>query len=297
MSDPIVVGVEGSPHSHAAAQWAAEEAELRGAPLHLLYGYLHPLSYALPYGPYPMPEPAAGDAAAQVLAEAAGAVRARWPRVPVTESVAPEPGASLLVEASRAAQLVVVGSHGSGGFAGLLLGSVSRQVAAHAHCPVAVVRGTDAPVRRTGPVTVGVDGSARATAAAVLAAEEARRRKRPVELLHAWWANPYGHLTASFDEADRAAREAADAVVAEAAAAVAAAAPGVEVVPRLVHSLNPADTLAAASKDAALVVVGSRGRSGFAELLLGSVSETLLHHAHSPVLVVREPTGHREAEE
>lgn len=292
MTAPIVVGVDGSPVSGAAARWAAALAEQRGAPLHVVSAYVEVASYAVPYGPLPVPEQGVGAAVARLAAGVADGLRDRWPGLAVRERTEVGGATAVLVDASRGAQLLVVGSRGVGGFAELLLGSVSSQVAAHAHCPVAVLhRGEDADVDRSGPVVVGVDGSPRATAAAVLAAREAHRRGRPVVLVHAWATTAYAPLSSRYPEMEEAAARSADAVLAHAAAAVGRAVPDVDVVRRPVRA-GAADALVAASRDAALVVVGSRGRGGFVGLLLGSVSQPVLHHAHSPVLVVHEqPPG------
>lgn len=121
----IVVGVDGSPGSQRALAWALEEAALRDAGVRLLC--------ALTSQPADFPEDATGMLA-RVLQEAGGA-----PGVSVERVARYGSPAALLVEESEEADLIVVGSRGRGGFAGLLLGSVSQQTVQHAQCPVVVI--------------------------------------------------------------------------------------------------------------------------------------------------------------
>ncbi|MFG3707682.1 universal stress protein [Micromonospora sp. NPDC047670] len=280
MNRPVVVGVDGSPPSLVAAEHAARAAVQRSRPLHLVHGYLHPLGYGVPPNPYDLGLPAPTEEAQKMLEQAAADLVGRWPGLAVqVRQVAGGPGATL-VEESRRAELVVVGSRGLGGFAGLLLGSVGTQVASHAHCPVLVVRPAEGPVPAAGPVLVGVDGSEPAELAVGHAADEATRRGTGLVLAH---VRPP-------DEVAQAAAEPAG-PLATAAAAVRGSHPGLPVEERVLRAAKPEQALIEASGDAALVVVGSRGRGGFAGMLLGSVSQALVQHAHCPVLVAR-PYGH-----
>jgi nucleotide-binding universal stress UspA family protein len=145
----IVVGVDGSPGSVAALRFALAEARLRGATVLALHAWVLP--YVEAPGPFlvelpapdvpPLEEVAAGlergakERLAASLREAAGETEG----VDVQQRVEEGSPARLLIEASRDAELLVVGTRGRGGFAGLLLGSVSRHCLSHAHCPVAVV--------------------------------------------------------------------------------------------------------------------------------------------------------------
>ncbi|WDZ82382.1 universal stress protein [Micromonospora cathayae] len=291
MNRPVVVGVDGSPSSLIAAEHAARAASLRGCPLHLVHGYLHPLGYGVPINPYDLGVPEPSDEAGKMLTQTAGELRERWPELAVeVRQVAGGPGATL-VEESRRADLVVVGSRGRGGFAGLLLGSVSTQVAGHAHCPVLVVRPADRPEPATGPVVVGVDGSEVAELAVGQAADEAAGRGVPLVLAHVWYADGNRPVPEEFAETEAAFRVAAGRLLAGAAETVRARYPDLAVEERPVRAAKPEEALISASGEASLVVVGSRGRGGFAGLLLGSVSQALVQHAHCPVLVVH-PHGH-----
>jgi nucleotide-binding universal stress UspA family protein len=287
---PVVVGVDGSPDSRAALAWAAREAQRRHAQLRLVHGYLPPIPD--PAHPYPAQQyQAALHRARALLAAEADRVARDHPELPVRRVVTAGVPAGILVDESRQAQLVVLGGRGCGGFTGLLTGSVATQVAAHAHCPVVVLRHDTQP---DGPILVGLDGSPPSDAALEFAFDLAAGQGRPLVALYAWRALPPGNLgpvTAWHYDPDQAREEAAR-LLAEQLAGWAAKHPDVRVTQRPVLSFNPADTLVDASRTASLVVVGCRGRGGFTGLLLGSTSRTLVHHAHAPVAVVhRDPPG------
>jgi len=134
----IVAGVDGSPPSLAALEWAARQAELMGAHLEVLMTWDWPTSYG-----WALPLPDDYDPAADVhriLDEAVADVRSAHPQLEISTRVGHGHPAVLLVEASKGADLLVVGSRGHGEFVGMLLGSVSEHCAANAHCPVLVHR-------------------------------------------------------------------------------------------------------------------------------------------------------------
>ncbi|WBB98822.1 MULTISPECIES: universal stress protein [unclassified Solwaraspora] len=291
MSDPIVAGVDGSPASLCAARHAAEAAVRHGAPLVLVHGYLHAFGYGIPINPYDGELPGPNEEGERMLAETAAQLRGERPGITVQTRQVAAGGAPTLIEESRHAELVVVGSRGLGGFTGLLLGSVSSQVAGHAHCPVLVVRPPDAPVEADGPVLVGVDGSAHAEQALHAAADEAAARRVGLAVLHVWWPSPMRDSTEVAAPADGARRE-ADELLDAAVAAVRRRHPDLPIEQRPLEGVEADAVMVEASRKAGLVVVGSRGRGGFTGLLLGSVSQTLVHHAHCPVLVAR-PHSHR----
>jgi nucleotide-binding universal stress UspA family protein len=272
---PIVVGADGSASSMAAADHAAALAGARHAPLLLVHGYLHPGGYGSaplePYVGYPPPPPAHAEA---MLEDLAKGLRSDHPDLTVSFRQVLGGGAASLIAESRDAQLVVVGCRGHGGFAGLLLGSVSAQVVAHAHCPVLVVRPPEpeAPASDA-PVAVGVDGSAGGATALEYAADEAARRGRRLLVVHA------------APDDDEAVRQ-AEALLAEAVHEARTLHPDLPVDGWLSRGRDAAGSMIEASRQAAVVVVGSRGRGGFAGLLLGSTSQAMVHHAHCPVLVI-----------
>jgi len=145
---PIVVGVDGSEDSIRAARWAVDEARLRGRPVELVHAYTWPVPM-VPLAPPPVDwtETSLRQAAEALLADVLAKVRADAGReaeaaedVSVTVSAHAGPAPYTLLDQARRADMVVVGHRGHGGFAGLLLGSVSQQLINHAPCPVVVVR-------------------------------------------------------------------------------------------------------------------------------------------------------------
>nr|QLK00432.1 universal stress protein [Micromonospora carbonacea] len=285
MNRPVVVGMDGSPSSLVAAEHAAQQAAWRSRPLLLVHGYLHPLGYGVPINPYDLGVPAPTEESRRMLDRTAAELRGRWPGVDVdVRQVAGGPAATL-VEESRRAELVVVGSRGLGGFAGLLLGSVSAQVAGHGRCPVLVVRPEEQAIPVDGPVVAGVDGSQPGRLAAVLAADEAARRGTGLVLVHVATADDARPVPSEVEEAGAVSRAESANLLDATAAEVTAAHPDLAVERRPVRAAKPERVLIELSGDAALVVVGSRGRGGFSGLVLGSVSQALVQHAHCPVLV------------
>ncbi|WFE92792.1 universal stress protein [Micromonospora sp. WMMD987] len=153
---PVVLGVDGSAASRAAVEYAAAQASARGVRLRAVHAYTHPASHR-PGDLQPMvyDEARLHDEEAGLLAASLAGLAERHPDVPVdAEPVHARPVAAL-VEASRRAQLVVVGGRGHGEFTGLLLGSVSHRVLHHSACPVAVVRTADPGRDGTGPAAAG----------------------------------------------------------------------------------------------------------------------------------------------
>jgi nucleotide-binding universal stress UspA family protein len=222
-----------------------------------------------------------------MLTDTAAQLRRGWPGLTVEARQVPGGAAATLVEESRHAELVVVSNRGRGGFAELLLGSVGAQVTSHAHCPVLVVRPPDRPVDHSGPVVVGVDGSPTGAAALAHGADEAVRRSRLLVVAHVWWAATVREVRETYAGIEATAMADAAEVVAAAVASVQARCPGIIAEESLLRGPDPAHTLVEASRSAGLMVVGSRGRGGFAGLLLGSVSQRLVQHAQCPVLVTR----------
>ena len=284
----VVVGVDGSRQGLAAAGLAAREASLRGRPLRVVHAF--PWTYFhVPLGPSPEGPPEGGlrHEAERVVAEAVDRARATAPGIEVIGEVLDGFPAPILTACSRDAALLVVGDRGIGGFGGLLVGSVAVTLAAHAACPVLVARGRVDP---TQPVLLAADGSPACDTAVGFAFEEASLRDVPLMALHTWShpasASPGDMQPLVYDEALADAEETR--VLAEALAGWHDKYPDVLVHRRVVHA-RTRRTIIDVTRHTQLVVVGARGRGGFAGLLLGSVSQAVLHHAACPTAIVRHP--------
>lgn len=279
----ILVAIDGSAESDAAVVWAAQEAAMRGVPLTLLHA-VTPVVVGWPVGQLYTEMPDwQKDSADHVVARARSTASegdAKDVRVEVVyANVVPT-----LVEASKDAQMVVVGNQGMGSLGRMLLGSVSAALIQHAHCPVAVIRSgedIDAPDPRAA-VVVGIDGSPASEAATALAFDEASRRGVDLVALHAW--SDVGIFPAlGMDWRDREAE--GQEILAERLAGWQERYPDVHLERSLVCD-TPAKWLLEAAERAQLVIVGTRGRGGFSGLLLGSVSSAVAHSAKIPVIVV-----------
>lgn len=284
---PVLAAVDGSPGSHRAVLWAATEASLYGCGLHLVNSWVLPAEF----GPEMIMTEAdlerLHDEGERIVSEAAQLAGTAAPgdELVITTETLDTLITPTLIERSRSARMLVVGSRGLGAFQRGLLGSVSTAVAHHAHCPVAVIH-ADAPLDAAAaarPVLVGVDGSGNSVAAVELAFEEAARRKVGLTAVHAW------SDTSGLDLPVRnwdSARETARAILAENLAGYGEKYPDVPV-HRVVTADRPVRSLLDASADAQLVVVGSHGRGGFTGMLLGSTSNALLHTVDVPIVLVR----------
>ncbi len=312
---PVVVGYQDH-HSIDALEWACQEAARRGAPVRVLHAYAREQLYPWGYG-YPLPvgdlasvEEKMRTRASTLLEEAAERVRARHPDLPLTATLAGTSPDAGLVTASQDATLLVVGRHDRPP-RGASHGSVSLAVAAHAACPVVVVPSPPAEeaaaagaggsgdievVAHEGPppslaalfagqVVVGVDDSPEAADAVGFAFAQASARGVGLVALHAWWVDPVllaPSMPVDWNEMGAADQGAIDGLLAPWRARC----PEVKVA-RILARMSTGEALVTASSEAELLVVGSRGRGGFARLLLGSVSRKVLQHARCPVAVIR----------
>jgi len=285
----IVVGTDGSEDSTRALRWAAAEARRRGGSLKILTAY----TSTWPPEAFGYPGPSLDytrEPFERIVAEAIGQARAFAPGLDVTGAAVLGNPASELVEASRGAAMVVVGNRGRGGFASLLLGSVSLQVATHATVPVVVVRGRAESAG--GPIVVGVDASPSAQQLIELAFEQAQQRGSRLTAVSTYTIPipPRGADTPPLLYDQEAVREAAAGELHAALALWQEKYPDVAVQP-VIGLGSPALYLVERSRGATLVIVGSRGHGALAGALLGSVGQQLLHHADCPVMIVRSPAG------
>lgn len=282
----MVVGVDGSRSSLRAARWGAARAHHHGVVLRLVsaFGWPegqddHRPTHGRTYRALLL------DETTDRLAVAASEVTAELGDLEVVQHVGIGHPVPVLGQEARHAQLVVLGDRGLGGFSGLVLGSVALGMAARSACPVVVVRGPepaaadgDAPL----PVVVGVDGSPLSEAAVAFAFAFADERGAPLVALHTWWVDPVLGPVLDREVTSQHEHE----VLAERLAGWADTYPDVRVERMVVHR-QAVGALRELSERAQLVVVGSRGRGGFEGMLLGSVSQALLHHSACPVAVVR----------
>ncbi|OBF09377.1 universal stress protein UspA [Mycobacterium sp. ACS4054] len=289
----IVVAVDGSPASNAAATWAAHEAALRKIPLTVVHAVTTPTAT---FPPVPYPESLVvrlEDEGKKAIMHAIKLAEESLPadaKITINRELVYSSPALALIKMSDEAAMVVVGTAGRGLLARGVLGSVSATVVRHANCPVAVVHGADVPDQPeapNAPVLLGVDGSPASGLATAIAFDEASRRGVDLVALHAWSDIAISELP----EADWSSLEAeAHRSLAENLAGWQERYPDVTV-HRLVVRDGPARQLAEQSKTAQLLVVGSHGRGGLSGILLGSVSNSVLHSVRIPVIVARPPAS------
>lgn len=284
---PVVVGVDGSEAALAAIDWAVREAVDRDRRLRIIHAFIWPLFNHVSLGPLPSGPPSSGlrEAAQGLIDEAVRRATTVSPGLVVEAMIhSGTAGPVLLAEAANA-DLVVVGSRGLGGFAGLLLGSVSSQLAAHSPCSVIVTRSPDA--HRDRPVgdrvVVGVEDPSNSAGIVEFALAEASRLNLPVTAISCIPPEPALYGVPLVDQtALDAQRELLTRTVEEWQPKF----PDVQISDELARA-TPGHALVAASRTARLVVVGAGGSGGFRGLHLASVSQQVLHHASSPVAIVR----------
>jgi nucleotide-binding universal stress UspA family protein len=290
-ANTIVAGTDGSEESLRAVEWAARETARREAALRIVsvpvtWPYARPPGkFSLVIAPETVAEAERKDAE-RALADAAK--RAAWlvPPLRVDTAIVDGPPAQVLLDAAADASLLVVGSRGAGGFAAMMLGSVSRYVATRAPCPVVVARQETMAAHRE--IVVGVRDLQQSDAGLEFAFEEAALRGARLLAVHAWfWFVPGlqrvgaqgggQHPTIDPHEVSADAAVRLDATLAPWRAKY----PRVQTGWEVVHA-HPARVLAGAAARADLVVLG-RHREGSA---VGSITHAVLAHAHGPVAVV-----------
>lgn len=295
---PVVVGVDGSRLATRAAVWAAHEAASLGVALRVVSAWTMPVVIATGFGGAWVDPQLLQEAADAAAADAASVVRDELgDHAPKIVTAAPRGDAARQVlDASVDASMLVLGTRGRGGFASLILGSVSTACVHHATVPTVVLDDT-AGLPGCGDVVVGIDDSTGAAAALRWAATEAGRLGAKLIVVHGSDvpnAMPPGGIDYGETRSDEF-RGAANHLMAD---MVAVATAGLERPPAAISfrpiELTATQSLLSEAKGAGLLVVGSRGRGGFTGLLLGSVSQQCIHHAVCPVVVVPQP--HRSSD-
>jgi nucleotide-binding universal stress UspA family protein len=283
----IVVGVDTSPGSGEALRWAIDDARLRGTNVRAV------LAWAAAGRPEAVDATAGSPlledlavAAGQVLHAAVGEVVDRPAAVKVVERIVYGSPAHALIQESFDAQLLVVGARWQSQPRRVAVGSVGDVCAHEAAVPVVVVRGKGhgraAP--RPRPIVVGVDGSTPSLAALSWAVGEAGLRHVPLRVLHV--RLPEEVLVHGSAGPALRRRRVADDILEHCLAECRAVSGEVRIEPELVEGPAAASLLDAAGQ-AQLLVVGARGRGGFAGLTLGSTSHQCVVRAPCPVAVVR----------
>ncbi|MFD3467187.1 universal stress protein [Streptomyces sp. NPDC058682] len=288
MKRTLVVGVDGSAESRAAADWAAREAVRRDMHVHVVHAWLwQPLAV-----PVVQDRGTEARRAQEILEETEAGLTRRHPRLSLSAEVMPDVPVPALLRAAKDAEMLVLGTRGHGALAGFLLGSYGQQLIASAECPVVSVRARDGkPVcgGDEGEVVVGQQGGVQDSAEVLgFAFEAAAARKVPLRAVRAWGPPPvYGYSPGSMWIAEQfGGLEPFEKVALEQALEPwRLRFPEVEVVAHVERG-SAGHVLLSEASDARLVVVGRRVRESAVGVRIGSVAHAVLHHSACPVAVV-----------
>jgi len=282
----IIVGVDGSEHARDAASWAGAEAVRRHASLTIAHG-LGLTSTYVPRLPEAMAEERRQDAQA-MLDEELTLLSSIYPGLGVGTASSDDPPAPFLKGLSGEAELLVIGTRGHGGFAGMLVGSVSRKLAAHAHCPLIVVR-TRPSLEVRNEVVLGV-GPKPSPASVRFAFETAAAHDATLTVVRSWWPGamrggfeaPGGGM--SVDQYDLFPASAL-AEVEDTLGLFRMQYPRVQV-HIVIPEGNTVPALVETSRDTRLLVVGAHRRRGPFSVGAGYVVDGVIAHCATPVAVV-----------
>lgn len=280
MSKKYLIGVDGSEQSRAALGWGLARATERGADVELLHVADDSfLSESVAF----LSE--AQQASEQMLTFETDYARSLGFTGKISGSAVVGHPIAEIEEASRHADLLILGEHGGSRLAGSFFGTRAVKAAATAHCPVAVI--PKGGVQSNAAVVVGVDGSDASKKAIAFAAEEASVRELPLVAVYAWMPPLTPGLEYLWsEELVDSQRAAAEEAIAIGIAGLASRYPDLEIRREIVQA-PPVAALVQAAEGAELLVVGSRGRGGISRLLLGSVSHGVLQALPCPVIVTR----------
>jgi nucleotide-binding universal stress UspA family protein len=279
----VVVGVDGSENSARAAVWAAREAVARRVPLTVVHALHLPDGAALPLEPVEHAQ-RQREQGGKLLDLVARNLRDEFPDLEVETELSELSAARTLSTLSLESALVVTGTRGHGGFAGMLLGSVSRKLAAHAHSPLVVVRG-EQPEDVLDEVVVGIEPGQPAEAIRY-AFDAAQRYGAVLHAVRAWWprstyTGPMGANFSNFEQIRKQETEAVERLIDPFRTAF----PGVKVEVTATRG-NPVPVLTEAARDTRLLVVGTHRYYGPFSVGAGYVTEGLLAHSPTPLAVV-----------
>lgn len=283
----IVVGYDGSEEAEEAIRWAAEQASLRECPLQVVHCSLWPM-LTKNLGPVPgVADSGLEHAGKATLEEGVAHAKAAAPDVDVQSTLVYGWPSVYLPTLSAGQEMLVVGSRGIGGFMGLVVGSVSLEMAATAACPVAVIR---SDVHREGPVVVAIDASGSPTALED-ACTLAKVGKADLTIVHVQHA-PAGFRMHRDDPA--VAHPSAQALLDSAVSKARELAPYSNVEGQLLTDTSIPKAILKAAQTARITVVGTKGQ-GLIKGTFGSTAHAVLHHAKGPVLISRRrPTAQAE---
>lgn len=286
----IIVGVDGSPSSRAALEWAASRAQRQKSPLLLVHAVPDFL-----VSPGRIEYHSVRDALQGLLDSEVNRAREFAPSVEVKASLHFGEPAQVLAEQSFGSVMVVVGTDRTADVHGEGFGAVDLQLATMGHCPVAVVPARQSPVHAG--VVVGIDGSTQSMIAAHFAAAEATRIEQDLTIIYVQSTVPLWLHSSTLGPAITQLDDARGRMILEAAvAALRARHIHLTVCERFEHDDVPARTLIAAGKSAAMLVVGNRGRGATQHALMGSAMQELLLHVPCPVVLIQQEYAGAAAE-
>ncbi|MEY9931828.1 nucleotide-binding universal stress UspA family protein [Catenulispora sp. GP43] len=288
MKRTIVVGYDQSPSGDRALAQAGREAAWRDAAVTVVTGY-HAVAVVSPMGYMPVDyQTTVKNIAGKIAGDGVQWLRNRYPGMPVDSAVIAGPTAEALAEASRDADLLVLGNRGRGGFAGLLLGSVSMRTLTLASCPTMIVRGK--PREPADSVVLALDIEDAADEVVEFAFAEAAARGARLRAVNVWDLDWNGSADPdSADDLDTAKAQAVTDIRKTMEARLnhwRTKYPAVRLTVEVADG-TPSAVLTGRTEDADLIVVGAHRRGdGHLGMRPGPIAQTLLHHADCPVAVV-----------
>jgi nucleotide-binding universal stress UspA family protein len=288
----VLLATDGSKEADLAGRSAAELADKTGSKLHVVHVLALPIDTQDPFSFQPEVRRQLEKHTRERLEEVVGTIEARGGEVAGSHLRVGRPDAEIIAQAEQiGVGLIVMGSRGRGGIRRALMGSVSDSVVRHAYCPVMVVRGeaTEFPDK----ILLATDGSEEARLAATTAADVAERTGSELHVVHVGEVRPVYHpawhgYVARYEELQEEAQRLLEEQVEHVKAA------GAKVAETHLGMGRPDEEIVVLGQEigAGLIVTGSRGLGGIRRALMGSVSDSVVRHAHCPLLVVRQGPTH-----